>query len=271
MTNPDISVRTKNGVSSQDVVSIHAENGVLRVTINRPEKRNALGNQVLAALRAAFERYESDETLRLAVVTSAGDKSFAAGGDLREASKVRTLDGAVDYSETARAALNSIRRFPVPVVAALNGDALGGGAELSIACDMRILAAHARIGFIQGRLNVTTAWGGGPDLMRLVGYGRALRLLSRCELVGGADALALGLADAVAPAGEPFDAFVESFIEPMRQQSPIAMRGFKAQALLERLGGSSDERRKSEVLYFSRAWVHDDHWAVADHLLANSR
>ncbi|MDQ4060883.1 MAG: enoyl-CoA hydratase/isomerase family protein [Pseudomonadota bacterium] len=252
-------------------VVARSDDGVLRVTINRPQKRNALSRSVLQALREAFDRHAEDDTLRLAVLTSAGEKSFAAGGDLREVASIRTIEGAARFAEESCAALDSIRRFPLPVVAAVNGDALGGGSELAVACDMRILAAHARIGFIQGRLNVSTAWGGGPDLMRLVGYGRALSLLTRSAMVGGDEALALGVADAVAPAGEPFAAFVDRFIEPMRQQSPMVMRGFKAQALLERLGAPLEERRRSERHFFSRSWVHDDHWAVADKLLASSK
>src|SRR5690606_19071556 len=190
---------------------------------------------------------------------------------LKELNAVRTLEEIAVVADEAHAALDSIRRFPVPVVAAVSGDALGGGSELTVACDMRVLASHARIGFIQGRLNLTTAWGGGTDLMRLLGFGRALAVLSRAEPVGGAEALTLGLADAVAPEGEDFEQFVERFIEPMRRQSPLVMRGFKAQALAERLGMPQTERRRLEAHYFSRSWVHDDHWAVAEKLLANSK
>lgn len=258
-------------MSARQYVKARVEGGVLRVTIDRPEKRNALSRQVLGELRSAFEAHAGDESLRLAVLSAAGGKHFAAGGDLKELNAVRTLEEIAVVSDEAHAALDSVRRFPVPVVAAVSGDALGGGSELTVACDIRVLAPHARIGFIQGRLNLTTAWGGGTDLMRLLGFGRALSVLSRAEPIGGAEALMLGLADAVAPEGEDFEQFVERFIEPMRRQSPLVMRGFKAQALAERLGMPQTERRRLEAHYFSRSWVHDDHWAVAEKLLTNSK
>jgi enoyl-CoA hydratase len=240
--------------------------GALWVRINRPEKRNALSRGILAELRHAFDAHADIETLRVAVLTSAGDKNFAAGGDLRELSAIRTSQAAAQFSEESRQALDSIRQFPVPVIAAINGDALGGGAELCVACDLRVLASHAGIGFIQGRLKITTAWGGGPDLMRLLGFSRALAVLCRSDRIAALDALSYGLADAVCPVDEPFAAFVDRFVEPMRQQSPLVMRAFKAQALLERFGESRESRRRFETDYFSRSWVHADHWLAVDRL-----
>jgi len=242
--------------------------GVLRLTINRPDKRNALSLAVLAELRAAFERHSADEDLRLAVLTAAGDKSFAAGGDLEELASIRTEAGAAQMATEAKAALAAVRRFPVPVVAAVNGVALGGGAELALACDFRIAAAHAGIGFVQGRLNIATAWGGGIDLMRLLGPSRALAVLCRSEVVPADAAQALGLIDAVAAPGEPFDAFIARFIGPLARQAPQVLRAFKAQALAERLGLPRAEREAIETRLFSLTWVHDDHWAAVDRLFA---
>jgi enoyl-CoA hydratase len=241
--------------------------GVLRVRINRPEKRNALSRSILAELGQVFDAHADLETLRVAMLTSAGDKNFAAGGDLRELSVIRTSEEAAQFSQESRRVLDSIRQFPLPVLAAINGDALGGGAELCVACDLRVMAAHAGIGFIQGRLHITTAWGGGADLMRLLGFSRALSVLCRSDRIGAPEALANGLADAVCPAGEPFESFVDRFVEPMRRQSPLVMRGFKAQALAERLGESQESRRRMETDFFSRTWIHPDHWMAADRLL----
>jgi enoyl-CoA hydratase len=242
--------------------------GILRVTINRPDKRNALNRAVLAELRAAFEDHAADGSLRLAVLTAAGEKSFAAGGDLEELAAVRTEAGAAELATGAKAALGAVRRFPVPVVAALNGVALGGGSELAVACDFRIAAAHAGIGFVQGRLNIPTAWGGGIDLMRLLGASRALAVLCRSEVLHAEEARSLGLIDAVAEPGEAFEAFVARFIAPLARQTPQVMRGFKAQALAERLGLPRAEREELETRLFSLAWAHPDHWAAADRLLA---
>lgn len=242
--------------------------GVLRVTINRPDKRNALSRAVLAGLRAAFERHAADDSLRLAVLSAAGDKSFAAGGDLDELAAVRTAAGAVEVATEAKAALNAVRCFPVPVVAALNGVALGGGSELAVACDFRIAAIHAGIGFVQGRLNISTAWGGGVDLMRLLGASRALAVLCRSEVLSAEEARRLGLIDAVAEPGEAFDSFVARFTAPLARQVPQVMRAFKAQALAERLGLPRVEREEIETRLFSLSWVHEDHWAAVNRLLA---
>lgn len=255
-------------MTSAQVVLVRNDGGVLRVTTNRPDKRNPLSREVLGQVREAFEAAAGDQELRLAVVTGAGEKSFAAGGDLRELQSIRTGPDAADFSDEAFAALDAVRRFPLPVVAAINGDALGGGAELGVACDIRIMAAGARIGFIQGRLNISTSWGGGIDLMRLVGYGRGLSLLGRSAILSGPEAVAIGLVEAVAPEGEPFAAYVDAFIEPMRRQSPLVLRAFKAQALAERFGRPREETRRLERDDFSRTWMHDDHWAAADKLMA---
>jgi enoyl-CoA hydratase len=241
---------------------------VLRVTINRAEKRNALSQAVLEALRETFAHHAADESLSVVVLTAAGDRSFAAGGDLRELDAVRAEAEAAAMAARARTALDAVRHFPVPVIAALNGDAIGGGAELALACDLRIAAAHARVGFVQGRLNISTAWGGGIDLMRLLGPSRGLMRLCLGDLVGGAEGIALGLLDAVAEPTEPFETFVARFVEPFRRQAPLVARAFKAQALAERLGTARAERADTETRLFSRAWVHEDHWAAVERLLS---
>lgn len=252
-------------------LTVTCADGVLRVLIDRAHKRNALSRPLLAELGAVFAGHAPDTTLRVAVLTAAGDHSFAAGGDLRDLASVRTRDEAIATALHARGALDAIRRFPVPVVAALNGVALGGGAELAVACDLRIAAAHAGIGFVQGRLNISTAWGGGIDLMRLLGASRALAVLTAAEVIGAAQAQALGLVTAVAAPDEPFADFVERFLAPLLRQAPQVMRAFKAQALAERLALPRAEREEIEARLFSETWIHADHWTVADRLLDRER
>ena len=163
--------------TSADIVATR-KSSVLWVTLNRVQVRNALSLGVLEKLREIFGDSAGDKELRLAVVTGAGNKAFASGGDLVELAAMRSTADAEAFSKHGRHALDSIRTFPVPVVAALNGLALGGGAELAVACDLRFAAAHATIGFIHSRLNICPAWGGGHDLMRLTTYARGLRLLT---------------------------------------------------------------------------------------------
>ncbi len=247
---------------------VETQAGVLHVTINRAEKRNALSRAVLAELRELFQARANDPTVSVAVLQGAGDQCFAAGGDLRDLSAVRRLDQATAMAEEGKAALEVVRRFPVPVVAALNGDALGGGAELALACDFRVLATHARVGFIHGRLNIATAWGGGVDLLRLLGPALGLRLLAHSELVDAETALSLGLADAVARNGEALNDAVQRFLEPLLRQVPQVTRAYKALALAMREGQSREAMLALETRLFSETWIHPDHWAAAEKILA---
>ena len=249
---------------------IHAEtrDRVLYVTLNRPDKRNALSRALLDDLRRMFDTGASDQGLVAAVLRGAGDKSFAAGGDLADFDTLRSEQDGQDMALGARAALNAVRRFPVPVIAAVNGDALGGGAELSVSCDFRIAAPHARIGFVQGRLAISTAWGGGIDLFDLLGRRTALRLLSTAEILDAHAALRLGLVDRVAEAPGSLDEGVEQFIAPMRAVAPQAHRAFKALARANRDRTGAEE---IELRHFASSWAHPDHWAAHDQFMNRKR
>ncbi len=251
-------------MTSDTLVAAQIRDKVLYVLINRAEKRNALGTAVLAALRHVFTTHAGDTGLVAAVLTGAGDKCFAAGGDLKEFDQLRSEEDGRQMALGARAALDSIRAFPVPVIAALNGDALGGGAELAAACDFRIAAAHARIGFIQGRLAISTAWGGGIDLVSIVGRRKALRLLSTGHIAASDEALELELLDAVAGEDSPLDTVVERFLEPMRALVPQSQRAFKATV---RASFDRTSAEAIEVAHFAACWGHADHWTAHDKIL----
>jgi len=220
---------------------IHAEtrDRVLYVTIDRAEKHNALSLAILNTMHTAFTDAATDETLIAAVLR---------GRD-------------------AKATFNAIRDFPVPVIAAMNGNAFGGGAELAVSCDFRVAAAHSRIGFVQGRLALATAWGGGPDLLDLVGRARGLRLLATSEMLSADQALEIGLYDTVSAEGENINATVETFLEPMRKQAPQSMRAFKAVTGSHRRNESRDAMHEIETDMFVKTWVHDDHWEAAERVL----
>jgi enoyl-CoA hydratase len=247
---------------------VQTDGPLLRVTVNRPEKRNPLSRAVLAQLRDAFVQHGENADLCLALVRGAGDKSFAAGGDLKEFMQIRSLAEAEALFDAGFAAFDAIRRFPVPVVAAVNGLALGGGAELAVACDVRFAAPHARIGFVQGTLNISTGWGGGLDLMAHVGVGRAVALLGSARVVDAQEALAIGLVEAVAPEGTPFEAALARFIEPFLRQRPQVMRAFKAQAIAARFGAARGEADAADRRHFALTWCHDDHWRAVERLLS---
>ena len=239
------------------------EGDVWTVTIHRPDKMNPLSRPVLRALRAAFESFAADRQAKCVVVRGAGDRYFAAGGDLRELSDVRGDADTTAMVLECRAALDAVRECPLPVVAALNGDALGGGAELAVACDMRIMGEHASIGFVHGRLAITAAWGGATDLVDLVGTARAFRMMARHELIDAFTALEWGLADAVAPGAE-LERRIADFVEPLAAQSQDVLRALKAQVRAARRGASRDERRALELRHIVQTWTHADHWKAVE-------
>lgn len=239
------------------------------VTINREGKHNALARPVLNELARCIEELGQRSDLHAVVLSGAGERYFAAGGDLKDLSDVRDEAATEAMMDEAGAALDAIRNCPVPVIAYLNGDAIGGGAELALACDMRLMASHARIGYIQARLAITSAWGGGPDLFRLVGPARALRMMARAELVDAEQALGWGLADAIITAGLG-GADLDDFLRPLRTCPSQVLRGIKAQAVAARSGASWPAHRAVEREHLVRTWLHDDHWAAADKLLSKA-
>lgn len=244
---------------------VECSDDVLHVTINRPEKRNALSLALLDELGATFRQY-SDADLKCAVLTGAGDRCFAAGGDLKELAAIRSEADTRAMSERGHAALDAIRYFPVPVIGALNGLALGGGAELAMACDIRIASARAELGLIQSQLNVTTAWGGGIDLINAIGNSAALALLCSGKRLSAAEALRLCLFAAVADENTDFAAFINDFLLSYTSKGLNVLRTYKATAAARR------RRLQDELLDTARdgfiaAWTHQDHWDAAEKAL----
>lgn len=239
------------------------EGEILTVVIDRAEKRNALSRAVLAEIGAVFAAHATDVSLRGAILTGAGERCFAAGGDLHELAALRTREQAAGMAADAKAALDAVREFPVPVVAALNGDALGGGAELAVACDFRVAVTGARIGFLQSRLAITPAWGGSIDLMDLVGRRRALRLMATAEMLTAQDACEGGLIDMVAAPEETAVAAARRFLSPMSGRPAALLRSFKSFALAHRRHEPRPAMLDLETREFAEAWVSEDHWAAA--------
>lgn len=256
--------------SRDDILAEDRGQGEIWLTVNRAEKHNALSRSVLADLAAAVTKFGEQEQTRFIVLAGAGERYFAAGGDLVDLSSVRTPEATLAMGNEARGALDAVRNCKVPVIAYVNGDAIGGGAELAVACDMRMVATSARIGFVQGKLAITSAWGGGPDLCGLVGAARALRMMARCELIDAPTALQWGLADAVIRDGRDGDD-VRAFLKPLLERTPLVMRAIKQQTSAWRTGLGYAQRRDIEQQNLVRTWTHPDHWAAADQILSKGK
>jgi enoyl-CoA hydratase len=241
---------------------------VLWVRINRPQVRNALNQATLGELGRVCVEYAAEPELKAAVLIGEGNESFAAGGDLKEFSAVRSAQQTAQLFDLASGALDEIRRFPIPVVAAVNGWALGGGAELALACDFRVAAAHASIGYIHGRLNITCGFGGGADLIRLLGSSPAMLHGLTARPLRAPEAQRAGLFDAVAEEGEALEHCIARFLEPLLRQQPQVIRAYKAIVSAARQGLPEAERRALEKEWFVRTWTHADHWSAVDAAMA---
>src|SRR5438034_3646623 len=150
--------------------------GIAYVTINRPEARNALNSATMLELRDAFEQIKSDDEVRVVILTGAGDKAFVAGADINELAKLTPFEGQ-DYSRRGQAIFDSIENLGKPVIAAVNGYALGGGCELAMACTFRIASENAVFGQPEVKLGIIPGYGGTQRLTRLVGKGHATQIL----------------------------------------------------------------------------------------------
>lgn len=234
------------------------------IRISRPGSRNALSRATLSELRLACAESAAAAQLKAVVVTGEGKEAFAAGGDLKELSTVRSLEDAGALWDLASAALDGIRNHPLPVVAALNGLALGGGAELALACDFRVASGSARIGYVQARLNICSGFGGGADLMRILGDRAGLLHALRASALTPGEALAAGLVDEIAGDNETLDGCVERFLAPILTLEPQVIRAYKAMSVAARQGLSIEERRAVERRMFCETWTHDDHWAAVE-------
>ena len=177
------------------------ERGVALVTVNRPDKLNALSVGVIAELTDAFERVAGEGAIRAAIVTGAGEKAFVAGADIGELTGLSTTEARA-YAVRGQRAFRLLETAGKPTVAAINGYALGGGLELAMACTVRFASENAQLGQPEVKLGLIPGFGGTQRLPRLVGRGRGLEMLLAGEPVTAAEALRIGLVNAVVPQAE---------------------------------------------------------------------
>ncbi|HBN09441.1 MAG TPA: hypothetical protein DD435_12595 [Cyanobacteria bacterium UBA8530] len=185
---------------NEETVLYACEDGIATVTINRPRAFNAINREVVAAFNAILDKLpESDP--RVLILTGAGEKAFIAGADIEEMENMDPIE-AVDYSASCHRLLDRLSSLPIPVIAAVNGFALGGGLEFALACDVRISADNGVFGFPEVTLGIIPGWGGTQRLPRLIGQGRALELLFTGKRIKADEAASLGIVNQIVPKGE---------------------------------------------------------------------
>jgi enoyl-CoA hydratase len=221
--------------------------GIATVTINRPDKLNALNGTVIRELGEAAARIASDASVRGAILTGAGTKAFVAGADIGEIAAQGPIDGRARASE-GQAAFRRLERCGKPVIAAVNGFALGGGCELAMACHLRVAGEHAKFGQPEVKLGIGPGYGGTVRLPRLVGKGRALDLLLTGRMVDAEEALRIGLVSRVVPADRVL-AEARALLESILANGPLAVRAC-LDAVDAGLEMSLDEALQLEASYF---------------------
>jgi enoyl-CoA hydratase len=208
-------------VVSYETLLVDVANHVATITINRPDKRNALNAAVRRELIEALDRLRDDTEARVVVITGAGDKAFIAGADITEFAERTPVEQRAVMAE--RRIFDEVADFPKPVIAMINGFALGGGCELALACDLRIAGKSAKLGQPEIKLGIIPGGGGTQRLPRLVGPGNAMRLILTGELISADEATRLGLVDVLVEDADLKSRTME-IAQAMAAHSPLTLR-----------------------------------------------
>src|SRR3954470_3810080 len=249
-----MSQSTVAGLALETVV-YEKKGPIAYVTVNRPKVLNALSHQTWADLRTAFEEARDDADVRGVILTGAGDKAFIAGADISELAHVTAVE-AERSSSFGQAVLNVVENLGKPVVAAINGFALGGGCETAMACTIRIAVENAKFGQPEVKLGLVPGGGGTQRLPRLVGKGRALHLILSGEMISAQEAYRIGLVNEIVPATELI-ARAEAIITKIASNGPIAVK-FALEAANKGMETSQSEGLLLEASYFGLCAATED-------------
>ncbi|WP_233858441.1 enoyl-CoA hydratase/isomerase family protein [Paraburkholderia sp. HD33-4] len=209
-----------------ETVRLERHGWVALLTLNRPERMNALSKPLLESLDSTFLELASDSEIRVVVLTGAGDRAFSAGADITE-QRGFSADDAYAHMRWGQAIFDRIETFPKPTIAAINGVAFGGGLELALACDLRLIASSARVGLPEITLASFPGWGGTQRLPALIGASRAMRIMLTGEPVSAVDALAVGLVNEVVESEELLDRTTQ-LAESIAHHAPEALACLKS-------------------------------------------
>ncbi|MFP9112873.1 enoyl-CoA hydratase/isomerase family protein [Flavobacterium sp. RHBU_3] len=198
------------------------DNGIAQITINRPTKLNALNKDTIGELHEAFKVLDADATVKVIIVTGSGEKAFVAGADIAEFAHFGVEGGERLAAEGQAMLFDFVQNLGTPVIAAVNGFALGGGLELAMACHFRVAGDNAKMGLPEVSLGVIPGYGGTQRLPQLIGKGRAMEMIMTAGMVTAEDAKAWGLVNHVVPQSELLD-FTKGIAAKIMKNSPVAI------------------------------------------------
>lgn len=237
----------------KDPVTFDAEGGIGVLRLDRPEVHNAVDGAMMEGLERILDRVEGEEGLRVLILSGAGTRSFCAGGDLKYFADLASRADGAEMSRRMTALLGRLADGPRPVIAAVNGDVLGGGCEVLVSCHLRLAVAGARFSFRQAAMGVVTGWGGGVRVLRLLGRAKALRLLLTADAIDAAEARRLGLVDFVVDDPEHLMDEAMSLARRIAANATESIAAFLDLARTWEADGAAVAERKEAEL-FARAW-----------------
>lgn len=244
--------------------------GVIELKFSRPSKLNAIDFEIMEELKEILHHLQSNKELRAIVLVGEGEKAFCSGGDIEVFKGIKTRDDAYAMLSKMGEVLYQLMTFPLPTFAFLNGIALGGGCEIATACDFRVAKQGITVGFIQGKLSITTGWGGATLLHEKLTYDNAMSLLFSAKTVSAEKALELGFITEIVSE----QAFIQKAYEFMDQslvKNSSVLRSYKAIKVDQWVKTNLYSRMMSEIISCAELWASEDHHQAVEKFLSRNK
>jgi enoyl-CoA hydratase len=238
-------------------IRFERDNKVATITINRPERKNAIDVETMLELQEAVQQIEREKEILALILTGAGDEAFISGGDLKYFQTLEDIYKGREMSILCGNLLDRIEGLDIPVLAAINGYAFGGGCEFALACDYRIASKESKFGFRQINMGIMSSWGGGKRLVRTVGKSKALMLMLTGDIISAEEALNLGLIDMMVEKKDVLPA-AQDLAKRISKNAPLSIRFIK-RFLNSCVDMSSRDANLLETEMFSILWGSEDH------------